>query len=201
MRAAIRKPVSAREVGAASAIEEYLAQVRATLAALPTADLERIIGVLDEARMAGKQVFILGNGGSAATASHFASDLAKGAITPGKPRFKAFALTDNMPLFSAWANDAAYEDVFAQQLSNFIQPGDVVIAISGSGKSPNVLKAVHLARSVGATTIGLTGDMGGELQRTTDVCLVVPNRCMEQIEDVHLVIEHVITTCLRGGGR
>lgn len=178
-------------------IKAYLSQVEATLAGLPVETIARIVELLQEARARRKQVFLLGNGGSAATASHFAADLAKGAIIAGKPRLRAIALTDNMPLFSAWANDTSYEDVFAQQLTNLVEPGDIVIGISGSGNSVNVLNAVKLAGSAGATTIGFTGFDGSKLKDLVDICLIVPNHCMEQIEDVHLLLEHVITTCLR----
>ncbi len=182
---------------AKNTIQTYLSQVGATLADLPVETIERIVESLREARARRKQVFLLGNGGSAATASHFACDLAKGAINPGKPRLRAIALTDNMPLLSAWANDTSYDDIFTQQLENLVESGDVVIAISGSGDSVNVLNAVRLAHSAGATTIGLTGFDGGKLKDMADLCLVVPNNCMEQVEDIHLLLEHVITTCLR----
>ncbi len=178
-------------------IETYISQVRATLKELPVETIGRIVELLQEARTRRKWVFLLGNGGSAATASHFACDLAKGAITPGKPRLRAIALTDNVPLLSAWANDTSYDNIFAQQLENLIEPGDIVIAISGSGNSANVLNAVRLARSAGATTIGLTGFDGGKLKDLADICLIVPNHCMEQVEDVHMLLEHIITTCLR----
>lgn len=177
-------------------IETYLSQVRATLAELPVETIERIVDLLQEARARRKQVFLLGNGGSAATASHFAADLAKGAIISGKPRLRAIALTDNMPLISAWANDTSYEDIFAQQLENLVEPGDIVIGISGSGNSVNVLNAVKLAQSAGATTIGFTGFGGGKLKDLVDICLIVPNPYMRQVEDIHLLLEHVITTCL-----
>ncbi|HJX70045.1 MAG TPA: SIS domain-containing protein [Dehalococcoidia bacterium] len=179
------------------AIKAYLAEVSATLAKLPVDTMEQIVRVLKEARTRRKQIFLFGNGGSAATASHLVSDFAKGAIRPGKPRFRAISLTDNLPLLSAWANDASYEDIFAQQLENQVEPGDVVIGISGSGKSLNVLNALRLARSAGAVTIGLTGFDGGELKNLVDLCIIVPSNSMEQVEDIHLLLGHVITTCLR----
>ena len=178
-------------------IRLYLAEVQATLKKLPLDKIRDVIGVLQHARLNNKQVFILGNGGSAATASHFACDLGKGTLMVGRPRFRVIALTDNMPLFSAWANDHGYENVFAEQLASFVQPGDVVIGISGSGNSVNVLKAIELARSIRATTIGFTGFDGGKLKDMVDICLLVPNHCMEQVEDIHLVLEHLICTCLR----
>jgi len=107
-------------------------------------------------------------------------------------------LTDNVPLLSAWANDTAYENVFAEQLENFIEMGDIAIGISGSGNSQNVLNGVKVAKAKGATTIGFIGFDGGKLKDLVDLAIIVPNHNMEQVEDIHLLLEHVITTCLRG---
>lgn len=159
--------------------------------------LEEAIDVLLSAAYVGSTIFTMGNGGSAATASHFACDLAKGAIVPGGPRFRVVALTDNIPLITAWSNDVAYEDIFAEQLCNLMSRGDVVVAFSGSGNSPNVLRAVALARQQGGITIGFSGFDGGQLSRMVDVPVVVPCHCMEQIEDVHLVLCHLTATVLR----
>lgn len=180
-------------------IKNYLSRVAHTLNQLPVDKIAKVVEVLDKARDKGRKVFIFGNGGSASTASHFASDLAKGAICQGKPRFKAFALTDNVPLLSAWANDTDYGNIFSEQLENFIEPGDVGIAISGSGNSLNVLNGAKTAKAKGATTIGFIGFDGGKLKDLVDIALVVPNHNMEQVEDIHLLLEHVITTCLRVG--
>ncbi len=178
-------------------IWQYLEQVRHTLAALPLECIQDVVDVLLSANYVGSTVFTLGNGGSAATASHFACDLAKGTIAPGRPRFRAVALTDNVPLITAWSNDVAYEDVFAEQLSGLIGRGDVVVAFSGSGNSPNVLRAMELARRMGGITIGFSGFAGGRLSALVDVPVVVPNDCMEQIEDVHVTLCHLISTVLR----
>lgn len=175
----------------------YVSEVKQTLDNLPWEDIRRTVDILYQARLDDRQVFIMGNGGSAATASHFACDLGKGTLVPGRPRFRVIALTDNMPLFSALANDYGYDWVFAEQLASLVRPSDVVIAISGSGNSANVLNALHLAREVGATTVGLTGFDGGQLKEMVDVCIHVPNQCMEQVEDMHLMLEHLLTTCLR----
>ena len=115
----------------------------------------------------------------------------------GKPRVKAFALTDNVPLLSAWANDSDYENIFAEQLENFIEAGDIAIAISGSGNSANVLNGVKLARAKGVTTIGFIGFDGGTLKELVDIAVIVSCHNMEQVEDIHLLFGHVITTCLR----
>jgi D-sedoheptulose 7-phosphate isomerase len=178
-------------------IQQYINDIKRTLDKLPYFAIEETIALLHEARLHGRQVFIMGNGGSAATASHFACDLGKGTLMPGRPRFRVIALTDNVPLFSALANDFGYDRVFVEQLASLVQPGDVVIGISGSGNSANVVNAMHLARQVGATTVGLTGFEGGLLRRLVDVCVHVPNDCMEQVEDVHLMLEHLICTELR----
>jgi D-sedoheptulose 7-phosphate isomerase len=176
----------------------YLEQVVEVLRDLPHGEITRTIDILELARTKGRQIFIMGNGGSAATASHFACDLGKGTIEPGRPRFKVISLNDNMPVFSAFANDRGYDRVFVEQLDSLARPGDVAIGISGSGNSANVLCAMDLARERGLTTIGFTGFDGGQLKSKVEVCLLVNCQCMEQIEDVHLVLEHLICTALRG---
>jgi D-sedoheptulose 7-phosphate isomerase len=178
-------------------IQEYLDDLQTTLSNLPLADIEQAVEVLLHARLNDKQVFTLGNGGSAATASHFACDLGKNTVVPGYPRFRVMALTDNMPLFSALANDYGYEHVFAEQLANLVRPGDVVIGISGSGNSANVLNAMRLANEIGATTIGMTGFDGGKLKDLVDICILAPSNCMEKVEDVHLILEHLVSTAVR----
>jgi D-sedoheptulose 7-phosphate isomerase len=177
--------------------QSYAEEVQATLGQLPWEDIQRVVAVLHNARLDGRQVFVLGNGGSAATASHFACDLGKGAQVAEYPGLRAIALTDNMAIFSAYANDCGYEQVFTRQLASLLQPGDVVIGISGSGNSANVLNAIQLGRERGATTVGFVGFDGGRLKGLVDVCLHVANHCMEQVEDVHVVLGHMIATVLR----
>jgi D-sedoheptulose 7-phosphate isomerase len=178
-------------------ISAYLSDVRSTLTNLPLDRIERVVRLLREARSLRRRVFLFGNGGSAATASHLACDLTKGTSTNGRPRLRAMALTDNMPLISAWANDTAYENIFAQQLQDHVEPGDVVIGISGSGRSPNVLNGIKAARSAGAITVGMTGFDGGHLKDLVDICIIVPDNNIDKVEDVHLMLGHVITSCLR----
>lgn len=178
-------------------IRRYLEGVQGTLGALPLERIRDVVDVLLSANYVGSTVFTLGNGGSAATASHFACDLAKGTITPGRPRFRVVALTDNIPLMTAWSNDVGYEDVFANQLGGLMGRGDVVVAFSGSGESPNVLRAIELAHRMGGLTLGFSGFAGGRLSTLVDVPVVVPCNCMEQIEDVHLILCHLICTVLR----
>jgi D-sedoheptulose 7-phosphate isomerase len=178
-------------------ILSYLDELKVLLSQLPVTSIEEVISALLYARFNRKQVIIMGNGGSAATASHFACDLGKGTLMPGLPRFRVIALTDNVPLFSALANDFGYDHVFSEQLRSLVQAGDLVIGISGSGNSPNVLNAIEAAHELGAVTVGLVGFDGGRLKGMVDLCIHVPSHCMEQVEDVHLVLEHLLSTSLR----
>jgi D-sedoheptulose 7-phosphate isomerase len=156
-----------------------------------------IVDVLLTARKENKTVFIMGNGGSASTASHFVGDLSKGTIVEGYPRFKAIALTDNIPNMLAWGNDSCYEDIFVEQLKNFLNPGDVVIGISGSGNSKNVLRAIEYANAHNAITVGFSGFEGGKLKDLAQISLVVPSNYMQRIEDIHLLLEHMMTSLIR----
>lgn len=178
-------------------ILRYLEDVTRALSDLPVDRIQDVVEVLLSANYVGSTVFIVGNGGSAATASHFACDLAKGTIMPGRPRFRVTALTDNVPLMTAWSNDVAYEDLFVEQLRSLMRRGDVLVGISGSGNSPNVLNAVELARQIGGMTLGLSGFDGGRLSHVVDVPIVVPSQCIEQVEDVHLTVCHLVCTILR----
>jgi D-sedoheptulose 7-phosphate isomerase len=178
-------------------IRKYIVDLKDTLDLLPLDRIEAAINVLHEARGHGRQIFIMGNGGSASTASHFVCDLGKNTRKAGSPHFKVIGLTDNMASFSAYANDEGYASVFAQQLAPFVQPDDIVISISTSGNSPNVLEATRLAKVVGAFTIGFTGFDGGQLGPMVDLDVHVPSHCIEQVEDIHLMLEHLIVTVLR----
>lgn len=142
-------------------------------------------------------VFILGNGGSAATASHLACDLGKGTRIDGRPTFRTACLTDNIPLLTAWSNDSDYGDALAEQLAAFVTKDDVVVAISVSGNSVNVLNAVNRARQAGAAVIGLTGQSGGRLVESVNLPIRVPSDSAEEVEDVHLIAAHSICTALR----
>lgn len=175
----------------------YLQGVYDLIATLDQSALPQVIELLLEARQRGQHIFVCGNGGSAATASHFVNDLNKGANVSGQRRFRAIGLVDNTPLLMAWSNDRAYEHALAEQLLNFVEPGDVLIAISGSGNSPNVLHAVHAARQHGATTVGITGFDGGKLRSLVDASLHVDSHSMEQVEDAHMILCHTLTVTLR----
>lgn len=165
---------------------------------LHEATIEKIGKKLLEAREAGNTIYIMGNGGSASTASHMACDLLKSCIGSGKNRFKAVSLTDNMAVFSAWANDTSYDLVFSEQLKNFLTEKDLVIAISGSGNSKNILNAIDFANSIGAYTIGLTGMGGGKLAKTAKLSLVVPNDNMWRVEDIHVLLNHLLVSVFFG---
>ncbi len=178
-------------------IRNYIGELQSVLNALPLTAIIKTVRILHAARLNQRQVFILGNGGSASTAEHFVCDLAKNTKKDGWPHFRAMGLTDNMAVFSAYANDEGYENVFAEALANLVQPGDVVLGISTSGNSPNVIKAIEFAKKVGATTIGFTGLDGGQLGELVDLNIHVPSDCIEQVEDVHLMLEHMIITTLR----
>ncbi len=176
----------------------YLSDVSSILERVPVEDLVRIVSRLEEARWNDQAVFTCGNGGSAATAIHFACDLAKGASAPGKPNIKALSLCENVSLLTAWANDVSYDDVFARRMAPWLKKGDVLVAISGSGNSRNVLNAIYRARAGYATTIGFAGFDGGKMKDLVDLCIVVPSNHIEHVEDVHLLLCHLVTVCLRG---
>ena len=193
----IRLAVIGTDASILESIDSYVAQVADVLGRLPAEAVEQVICRLEEARWKGQQVFVCGNGGSATTATHFASDLAKGASASNKPPIKAESLCDNIALLTAWANDVSYDEIFTRRVAPWIRAGDVLIAISGSGNSQNILNAVDTAKAAGATTIGFAGSNGGKLQNRVDICIKVPSSSMEQTEDVHLLLCHLITTCLR----
>jgi D-sedoheptulose 7-phosphate isomerase len=178
-------------------IQQYFSQVEETLARLPYELIEELISLLQKARLSGRTVFIMGNGGSASTASHFVADLAKNTRKTGWPDFRVHGLTDNMAILTALANDEGYENVFSQQLASLVQPYDIVVAISASGNSPNVLKAVELAHKVKARTIGFTGFDGGKLGPMVDLHIHVPSTIIEQVEDIHLMLEHLVVKTLK----
>ena len=178
-------------------VDDYLNRMASTLGRINREEINLVVEVLFNAWKARKQVFILGNGGSAATASHMASDLCKLTAVDGKPRLKALCLAENIPLITAWSNDKEYEQVFAEQLINFITPGDVVIAISTSGNSPNVLRALKVAAEHGAVRVGFTGLDGGQLKYLVDHCISIPDEHIGRQEDGHLILDHVIANTLR----
>lgn len=176
---------------------QYFDEAGRTLEKIPIDVVDRVFGVLCDAWRDDRQVIVMGNGGSAALASHFAVDLGKGTACDGKPRFRVMSIVDNTPVMTAYANDFSYADVFSEQLRALVRRGDVVFGVSGSGNSPNVLNGLKAARELGATTVVLTGYEGGRAIGLADVTLVVPSHDMQHIEDCHLSLMHLFMQAMR----
>lgn len=169
----------------------YLDRLKAALDLLDADAIARFTSLLVDALEAGRDVFIFGNGGSAANASHITVDLMKGASFGAAKRLRWHCLNDNVPVLTAYANDVGYDAVFVEPLRNLLRPGDLVIALSGSGNSKNVIRAVEYARQTGATVVGITGYSGGTLRALADLSLHLPVDDMQLAEDVQLVIGHI----------
>lgn len=182
-----------------SIIKDYLLSLIEVINHFPVEELEQIFSVINAARETENTIFICGNGGSWATSAHMVSDYSKNTRQSGKKRLRVIGLGDNIPNVTAYANDEGYDRVFAEPLLSLMQPGDILIAISGSGNSPNVLQAVDAAQEIGGTIIGLTGYQGGKLKPKVDHCLIIPSDSLEIIEDFHMIIDHMLTLCLRNG--
>lgn len=173
-------------------LDRYFADQLAIIAETSRGPLQAVHAALERARATQRHVFVFGNGGSASTASHFAADLGKNTVRDHLPRFRVIALNDNMSTFSAYANDLGYEAVFAEPLRSLGEPGDVVIAFSASGNSPNILRAIETGNGCGLTTIGFAGMGGGRLATLAQHCVVVPSDSYEHIEDLHLMLCHAL---------
>jgi D-sedoheptulose 7-phosphate isomerase len=178
-------------------VANYVQRLKYAIDAIPLEPLQAMGEILYRAYRHNKQVFIIGNGGSAATASHMACDLGKNTMSGHRPRFRVLSLNDNVPLLSALANDLGYEHVFAEQLKNLIRPGDVLISITASGNSPNILKAMECARSRAATNIALLGFDGGRALELADENVLVPVHDYGVVEDMHMVFDHILTEYFR----
>jgi D-sedoheptulose 7-phosphate isomerase len=187
-------------------IQHYFTELREVTEAVPVAEIERTIELLFGAWEKGNRIFMCGNGGSASTATHFACDLAKTTIIPGKARFRVECLNDNIPLMLALINDDGFDNLFCEQLKAKFQEGDILICISvhgGAGKdkaqlwSQNLLKAMKYARENGGKAIGLSGFDGGPMKEIADACIVVPANSTPQVESFHLALEHLICSCLK----
>ena len=176
---------------------QYIQLLIKELNSISAERISEISTALYNARKNKKRVFVFGNGGSAATASHMASDFSKNTRQPEQLRLKAISLVDSLDELTAYANDEGYENVFSEPLLSLAEAGDIAIAISGSGNSPNVLKGIQTARKMGLKTIGLSGFEGGKLKNMVDISLVVASDNMERIEDIHLIINHILTGLLR----
>ena len=186
-------------------IEGYASGMKEVFSKLPVETIEKIIKVLLDAYENGGKVITMGNGGHGATASHCINDLAKHTIVSDKKdevivkgkRFKTLCLCDNVATLTSWANDVGYDSVFAEQLENWVEKGDVVIGYTGSGNSENVLRAFKVAKEHGATTVALTGYQGGKIKAIADICLIVPSDRISFIEDIHFSLIHMWCDSLR----
>jgi D-sedoheptulose 7-phosphate isomerase len=177
----------------------YFQEIQRCLASLAPDDVARFLACIERAYQDDRQMYIIGNGGSAATASHMACDLAKNVYPAASyvRRFRVTSLTDNVAIITAVANDCGYERIFSEQLTNLLQKDDLVVAISASGNSPNVVDALTLARARGARTAALLGFDGGVVKDMVDVALVVRSRDYGHVEDLHLVLNHLVAAWMR----
>lgn len=179
--------------------KRYLTYLNGLLSSLDTDIIAKISDILDKARLDGRRIFMVGNGGSAATAYHYVNDFGVGCLMDGKKPFRIMALTDNVPNVTALANDTGYENIFVGQMRGLFDPKDVLVALSVSGNSPNVVKAVEYAKKVGGYTIGLVGFDGGQMLKMCDLSLLVKTEKGEYgpVEDIHLVLDHLISSYLK----
>jgi D-sedoheptulose 7-phosphate isomerase len=177
---------------------QYAERIADLLKEIDDQEVENMIEAITEAYINDKMVFLIGNGGSGANASHFCEDLGKGTLCDFEyqKRLKVMSLTDNTPYILAWANDTSYDRIFSEQLRNFASSGDLLIAISGSGNSPNIITAIEYAKSIGMKTFGMTGYDGGKLRQMADQCLHVPKNHMGDVESIHGVCIHYILEAL-----
>lgn len=179
-------------------IEQYIAWEKQVLDALSAEEINRVMNVMEEARLTGKRIFICGNGGSASTAAHLECDFNKGVSYDQDIKYDMECLSDNVPMMMAIANDIGYDDIFVVPLKNKLKSGDIVIGISGSGNSENVIRALAYANEVGAETIAFTGYSGGRLREIAKYNIHVAVDNMQIVEDVHLVLNHMMMFILSG---
>jgi D-sedoheptulose 7-phosphate isomerase len=180
-----------------STVSSYLDTLESVVAALSRLDVESVVECLFDGWLAGATTFIAGNGGSASTASHMMNDLSKMTAVDGRRRFRAIALSDNVPLLSAVANDIDYREVFVEQLKNLYRAGDILIVISGSGNSPNVVSAAQYAKRAGGFVIALCGLPGSSVCAYADIVVSAPSPLICQQEDIHLIVNHAVALALR----
>ena len=178
-------------------LKEYAQEVATHLLRTNFDTLAQIAGLILETKSTRKRIFTAGNGGSAATASHMCNDLLKGARVLGRVGFRAMCLGDSSPIVTCLANDFSYEDVYSIQLQTYAEPGDLLIVFSGSGNSPNIVKALQTAKEMGLKTVGFGGRDGGKMKEFCDVILIAPTNSMEQLEDMHMLYEHAIVSLMQ----
>ena len=173
--------------------DNYSDMLKETMDKVDRAEVEKLYSLLDAAREEGRHVFLLGNGGSAAAASHWVCDFGKGINVDGSKRLKIFSPVDNGAIFSALGNDCGYETTFVEQMKNFLEPGDLVLSFSVSGSSPNLVEAHRYAKEAGAKTACVVGDKGGKLIEMSDFAMVIPSTNYGVVEDLHLILGHAIS--------
>jgi len=174
-------------------VENYLDRLIKTLQDLPREPVQKTIDILREARLNKKMIFLFGNGGSASNTSHIVNDLIKNTRMKSEPDFRILSLNENVATMTAYGNDYGYETVFEGQLRSYASPGDVVIAMSTSGNSPNIINALWAAKEMGLKTIGFTGEKGGKMKDMVDVCVHSPSNWCGIIEDVAMILGHIYT--------
>ena len=178
-------------------IQAYITHIQEVLSKLNLEDVQKSIELIMDAYHSDYQIFAIGNGGSASTASHLACDLGKGTSVEGKKRFRVISLTDNVATMTAWSNDVSYDDVFIEQLKNLVNKKDVVIGISASGNSENVIRAMQYATDIGCRTIGWSGFGGGRLAKICDINVVVDSSEYGPVEDIHLILNHILHSWIK----
>lgn len=179
-------------------IKKYIEMEKEVLDSLSAEDISRVMNILEGARLNGKRIFICGNGGSASTAAHFECDFNKGVSYDQKVKYDFECLSDNVPMMMAIANDIGYDDIFVVPLRNKLKSGDIVVGISGSGNSENVVRAIEYGNEVGAVTIGLVGYDGGRLKKIAKYYIHVEVDNIQMVEDIHLMLDHMMMFVLSG---
>ena len=183
-----------------SGLRTYLDELHQVLRAVDVAEMNAVAQVFQGAYEEGKTIFVLGNGGSAATASHAACDLNKDACFHADKKFRVVVPTESIATLTAVGNDASFDDIFVESLKSFARPGDVVVGISGSGNSPNILKAVEYANRLGCTTVGFCGYDGGKLKPLVQCCFHVRYNDMHLVQDIHMILVHALSRLLSVDG-
>jgi len=180
-----------------SLINSYLLELKNALDHLPTDQILKAVDVIQKARLEKRTIFTMGNGGSSATASHMGCDFSKNTRSPELPAIRMICLNDSTPAITAFGNDEGYDKIFSEPLKALADAGDVLIAISGSGNSPNILRALETAKNLGMTTIGLSGFKGGKMIELVDIPINIDTDSIERVEDIHMICDHVMTMVMR----
>ena len=175
-----------------NSIKKYLKKLTQSIENLKIEEIEKVVNIFLKTRDSGNTIYTMGNGGSGSTASHMVCDITKGCSFNKEKKFKMFCLNDNIPTLLAYSNDVSYDVVFEEQLKNILKPNDVVLAISGSGNSKNIIRAVKYAKSINSTVIGLTGYSGGLLKEISDVSIDANIDDMQISEDIHVIVMHIL---------